>query len=241
MRNQKGIKNFVHILLFFILVPISVRYTSASSLYKEGSVHLYLCGVVVSEDASSSVAVLKEEKNNKLHILKIGDRILDFSLTEILENRIVFRKNNKTYPIFLNSRRVFTSGQSTQNKDTDKLSKDGRLPTSQKNDKLRLEFVRSDVEERIQEESLLIMENTKFVPYQVDGRIKGIKITELPKGTILTEIGIQPNDIIKKVNGIEINNVANFLDLYSRFEDDNRFEVLIERAGRLIRVFYTLK
>jgi len=103
------------------------------------------------------------------------------------------------------------------------------------------EFSRSEVERRIREEWSLIIEETRFVPNIVDGKISGFKITKLPSKTILSDIGILNNDIIKEINGIELNDMRTLFSLFDRFRDENQFEVHVERNGKLHRLFYILK
>jgi type II secretory pathway component PulC len=49
------------------------------------------------------------------------------------------------------------------------------------------------------------------------------------------------NDIIKEVNGVELNDMETLFGLFNRFRDDDQFEVTIERQKRIYRVLYILK
>jgi type II secretory pathway component PulC len=75
----------------------------------------------------------------------------------------------------------------------------------------------------------------------VKGNISGFKILNFPEKTILTEIGIVKNDIIKDINGVELKNVAQMFDLYTRFKNDSQFNVSILRGGKLLRILYLLR
>ena len=54
-------------------------------------------------------------------------------------------------------------------------------------------------------------------------------------------VGINVNDIIKEVNGVELNNMETLFGLFNRFRNDDQFEVTVERQGRLYRILYILK
>jgi len=75
----------------------------------------------------------------------------------------------------------------------------------------------------------------------LEGNISGFKILNFPENTILTEIGIVKNDVIKEINGVELNNMAMIFDLYDRFKNDSEFSVSILRSGKLLRILYLLK
>lgn len=101
--------------------------------------------------------------------------------------------------------------------------------------------LRSDVEKKFKTEWPLIIKETRFVPNYVDGRVSGFKITSLPKNGIMTETGILENDVIKKVNDTELNDMATLFRLYNELKDENQCEVSIERKGKPIRILFLLK
>ena len=93
----------------------------------------------------------------------------------------------------------------------------------------------------LEEELPLIMQEARFVPNMVNGRVSGFRITGLPTKSIISQIGIRRNDIVKKINDVELDSVEGMLDLYMKFKDESRFEVTIERSGKTIRIMYTLR
>ena len=103
------------------------------------------------------------------------------------------------------------------------------------------EFIRAEVLRRFEAEWPVIVNETRFLPNLVEGKVSGFKITNLPQKTILSDVGIQKNDIIKEVNGMELNDMQAIFSLYSQFKDESRFEVSLERNGKLIRFLYILK
>jgi len=54
-------------------------------------------------------------------------------------------------------------------------------------------------------------------------------------------MGILKNDIIKGVNGVELNDIDTIFSLYNQLKDESRFEVSVERSGKLFRILYVLK
>lgn len=82
------------------------------------------------------------------------------------------------------------------------------------NNLTKREFVRSEVERRVKRELPLIIKETKVVPNHIEGKISGFRITNLPKKSIISEIGIYKNDVIKEINDIELNDLSTLLWLY---------------------------
>lgn len=232
---------------FLVLISISFSYQRlpASKEYENHLPSLRLVGVIVSKDTSSSIAILKNEKTGKTIILAIGDSISGLKLTHVFENRIILQEEGKTFQIFL-GRSNFTQADEKFQKSPGEIS-----TISQKNEPsiinplnnqlTKREFIRSEIERKLEAEWSLIIKETRFVPNLVNGKVSGFKITKLPEKSILSEIGIYKNDIIKEINGIELNDISTLVVLYNKFKNDNRFEVSLERNGKLLRLLYILK
>jgi len=206
---------------------------------------LSLVGVIVSKDVSASVAILKNEQTGQIQTLSVGEKILDFTLSQVLENHIVLTRGEETYKIFLGRGRITRAQAPPQKKPVEapppapeKKPVEQRRPES---DVIRMEFDRAEIERRLEEELPLIMQEARFVPNMEEGRVNGFKITGLPKKSILSQVGIRRNDIVKKINDVELDSVEGMFDLYMKFKDESSFEVTIERSGKTIRILYTLR
>lgn len=206
---------------------------------------LSLVGVVVSPDASSSVAMLKNEQSGEILILRTGESILGFKLSQVFKNNVILKKGEQTYRIFLGRGRISRTVEPPQNQPMEisppapeKKTAEKKRPNS---DVIHMEFNREEVERRLEEELPMIMKDARFVPNLEGGTVRGFKITRLPAQSILSEVGIRTNDIILKINDVELNSVEGMLDLFMKFRNETRFEVSIERRGKIIRIQYTLK
>jgi general secretion pathway protein C len=194
-----------------------------------------LSGVVVAQNTSSSVAVLKNVKTGKTFIKTVGDRIFDMELTHVFEDGIILKKGEKIYWLLLDKGFQFKTDKETpqNSKGDERVELDNNLPNR--------EFVRSEVQKRAEQERTLIIKETRVVPNYVDGKIDGFKVIGLPKDGIVTEVGIHKDDVIKEVNGVKLSNLTALVMLYSKFSEEERYEVLIERDKKLIRQVYILK
>ncbi|MCZ2845543.1 MAG: hypothetical protein O2U61_03460 [Candidatus Bathyarchaeota archaeon] len=231
--------------LIFISISFSSQRISASNEQEIRLPSLVLIGVVVSKDASSSVATLQNKQTGKTNIIKIGERILDFTLDQVFDNRIILKKGERSFQILLGKGSKIRAVKPVQRKQAEI-----KMPVPKNNplespgldsNVIKKEFNRSEIERRLEKEWALIIEKTRFVPNMVKGNISGFKILNFPEKTLLTEIGIVKNDIIKEINGVELNNVAMMFDLYDRFKNDSQFNVSILRGGKLLRILYLLK
>ncbi len=231
--------------MFFISISFSSQGISASNEQEIRLPSLVLIGVVVSKDPFSSVATLQNKQTGKTDIIKIGENILDFTLHQVFDNRIILKKGERSFQIILGKGRMIKAVKSAQKKpDEAQLPGPKDEPTGGPGldaNIIRKEFNRSEIEKRLEKEWAEIIEKTKFVPNMVKGNVSGFKILDFPENTILTEIGLVKNDILKEINGAELNNIAMMFDLFDRFKNDSQFNVSILRGGKLLRILYLLK
>lgn len=245
---KKGGFAFISFFLFGLLIistNFGIQRTAAAQERASRLPSLSLVGVIVSKDASTSVAILKNEQTGQIQMLSVGERILDLTLSQVLENHIVLTRGEETYRIFLGRGRI-TRTQALPKKTPVETpppapEKKPVEPPSPESDVIRMEFDRDEIERRLEEELPLIMQEARFVPNMMEGRVSGFRITRLPKESIISQIGIRRNDVVKKINDVELDSVEGMLDLYMTFREENRFEVTIERSGKTIRILYILR
>ncbi len=231
--------------LFLISSSLGFQKVSVPEEHKNHIPPLSLIGIIVSEGTSSSVAVLQNKETGKTVMLTIGESILNLELTHVLEDGVVLRKGEKIYWLLLE--------ESLQSKTDKNIRRNPRRieKVEQEIDKSKSvlvnkslperEFVRSEVQERVERERALIINETRVIPNYVDGKIDGFKVISLPKKSIASEVGIQKDDVIKEINGVKLNNLFALVMLYSRIFEEERYEVLIERDKKLIHQVYILK
>jgi type II secretory pathway component PulC len=206
---------------------------------------LSLIGVVVSEDTSSSVALIYNKGTGKTVMLTVGESVLDMKLTHVLGDGIVLKNGEKIYWIFMGKgirleadEKIHGSPQRIEETDQ---GYDQSKSSRGNDDSPKLEFIRSEVQRRVKREWPLIIKDTQVVPNYADGKMSGFRVVSLPGKSIASEIGINKDDVIREVNGVKLDSLSTLVSLYSQIFVEDRFEVLIERDKKLIRQVYTLR
>lgn len=203
-----------------------------------------LAGVIISKNPKSSLAVLKNENSGDFQILKVGESFSDMILIQIFKNHIVFERGGKAFRLFMGNQKprgipVIPDEMTEQRRPA--LREKTESPFLNEDEIKPKEFSRSELEKRFKEELPVLLSEARITPNLVEGKISGLRITRLPEKSILSELGIQRNDIIKEVNGVRINSLDTMVSLYTEFWNENRFTILLERNGLMIRLQYTLK
>jgi general secretion pathway protein C len=100
---------------------------------------------------------------------------------------------------------------------------------------------RRDVERRLGEESSRILAETTLVPSMDQGRIAGFAITRMPQGTLLSDAGLMPGDVLTEVNGVAIDSLATLISLWPRLQAESQVNALVMRGGQPVTLLVSLR
>ncbi len=81
----------------------------------------------------------------------------------------------------------------------------------------------------------------RIVPAFKDGVATGFKLFSIRPDSLYTKIGIQNGDIIRRINGFEINSPDKALEVYTKLKESNRIEIELDRNGSAVRKKYDVK
>ena len=76
------------------------------------------------------------------------------------------------------------------------------------------------------------MTQARIKPNFVAGRPSGFSVSEIQGGSLMEKLGLQNNDVVRKVNGQAIDKPEDIFQAYSQLQRDSNIELEIERGGR---------
>jgi len=204
-----------------------------------------LIGIVISKKTSSSVAVLRHEETGETRIYRHGDDILGLVITHILRDRIILQDSEYTFQIFLEH--GFSDGTSSEyqafeeGKESVNTKEYSPLNNPKQYKSSREKFISFEATKIIINEWPYIQRETRFTPYREEGMVRGFRITRLPQNSILSEIGIQENDVINEINDIVINDSTNLIQLMNKFGNSDQIKVGIVRDNLIFSLIFILR
>jgi general secretion pathway protein C len=80
-----------------------------------------------------------------------------------------------------------------------------------------------------------ILQQARMVPNIVPGsggRVDGFRFVAIQPGSIYEKLGFKPMDVIKKVNGEDVNSPTKAMELYNALKSEGRISLSVERNGR---------
>lgn len=92
---------------------------------------------------------------------------------------------------------------------------------------------RTDFKKYVGEGDKLLI-NASFGPNIEDGKITGYKIYQVAATHLFYQLGARSGDIVRRVNGIPLNNSQKMLELWSNIQNSTIVTIDIERKGNIL-------
>jgi general secretion pathway protein C len=81
----------------------------------------------------------------------------------------------------------------------------------------------------------------RIVPAFKDGVAQGFKLFSIRPDSIYTKIGIQNGDVIRRINGYDLNSPEKALEIYSKLKEASRIDIEVERNGAVLQKTYNVR
>lgn len=77
-----------------------------------------------------------------------------------------------------------------------------------------------------------VMTQARVVPNMVEGKTSGYRIFNIAPGSIYVKIGLQNNDVVERVNGVEIKSPDALYQLFQQIKNERKIALDFNRGGR---------
>jgi general secretion pathway protein C len=81
----------------------------------------------------------------------------------------------------------------------------------------------------------------RIVPSFKNGVANGFKLFSIVPDSLYSKIGIQNGDVIRRINGYDMNSPDKALEVYQKLRDANRIEIELERRGDTVKKSYSIE
>jgi general secretion pathway protein C len=100
---------------------------------------------------------------------------------------------------------------------------------------------RREMERRLGQEVPRILAETTLVPVTEAGQVAGFTLTRLPEGTLLSDAGLRPGDVLTSINDVPIDSVATLIGLWPRLQTESDIRAVVLRNGRPVALTVHLR
>ena len=203
-----------------------------------------LLGTLVASDKLWSVASVQDMSNQRSTTYMVGDRIQGAEVLDIERLRVII--NNAGRKEFIDGQpgdgavAAYTPPPLPQGPAVQAPNPNGMgngIRALSEND---YEVPRSEIDRTLANLNDVAMQ-ARIVPAFKDGQAQGFKLFSIRPDSIYSKIGVQNGDVIKRINGFELNSPEKALEVYTKLKEAQRIEIELERNGSSVRKNYTIR
>ncbi|WNG25076.1 general secretion pathway protein GspC [Cystobacter fuscus] len=210
----------------------------------KSSLRVKLLGTLVASDKLWSVASIQDMNNQRSTTYMVGDTIQGAEVFDIERLRVI---------IINNGRKEYIDGQpgdgavaaytppplpnSTPVQAPPNAGLGNGIRATGEND---YEIPRTEIDRTLANLNDVAMQ-ARIVPAFKDGQAQGFKLFSIRPDSIYSKIGVQNGDVIKRINGFELNSPEKALEVYTKLKEASRIEIELERNGSSVRKNYTIR
>ena len=188
---------------------------------------LKLKGTIVVEGLDS-LCIIQDIATQKEEVYKKGDIVEGSEIVQIKRDRIVLKTPTGLVSLIVYGG-ISLPGLSSQGSGLVK-----QVATN------RWSFSRDELTGVVSSPNKLLAQ-VKVTPYLEAGQVRGFRLDDVKEGSIVASLGIKGGDIIKGVEGQELDGVERAIEIYKEVKDRPIISMEVERDGRPITLTYEIR
>ncbi len=208
--------------------------TLKKAVIKEGDLEktplqVRLRGTVYREKGNS-LAIIEDLKTRKQDLYHVGDMILgEAKLIAVSRNKVYLERNGKQEVL-----EVYEKGEERASEmPAEKPPVRRPIPTGTGIKRLSADqyrIPREDLKDAFENMNQLLTQ-VRVVPNFKDGEPDGFKLLSIKRGSLVHQAGLRDGDIVKRVNGIEIDSPEKAFEVYEQVKNEPLITVEVVRGG----------
>jgi len=189
--------------------------------------NLKLKGTIVVEGLDS-LCIIEDPKTKKEEVYKKGDLVGENEVVKIERDHVVLRTSAGLVSLTVYG----------------EVSLLGMIPSTsalvEKVANNRWSLSRSELTSVISNPNQLLAQ-VKVAPYLEAGQVKGFRLNDVQKESLAERLGARSGDIIRKVEGQELDGIERAIQIYKEVKDRPLISIEVERAGHPVTLTYEIK
>ncbi len=192
---------------------------STQTVAPETRLNLILKGVLASKPMEYSNAIISMGKNGKEDTYAIGDKVSSATVKEIYSDRVILERSGK-----LETLRMPKDNSSSLLTSSPRSSRHTAAPSSPG-------AVLSDIRKQILKNPTSFGKYAIPIPVNENGRLRGYRLQPQGDRSLFETVGLDPNDIVIAVNGVELNNPTKGLKALRSLQRAKSIDITVLRNG----------
>jgi general secretion pathway protein C len=208
------------------------------------SLRLKLLGTLMAGLPEWSMSSIQDVSTQKTATYMVGDLVMGATVLEIERTRVIINNNNHKEYIDGTAGDGTAAAVYTPPPTPSAAAANSGAPPSvalgstiKKTAENTYEVPRAEIDKTLSNLNDVAMQ-ARIVPAFKDGVAQGFKLFSIRPDSIYSKIGIQNGDVIKRINGYDLNSPEKALEIYSKLKEASRIDIEVERNGANVKSSY---
>jgi len=197
---------------------------------EDDRVELVLDGVIVATSPADSIALVRRAGGRRARALRVGHAYSGYVLVEVTRDSAFLEGTHGGLRLAIAGAAATMALVSEPEPELERTEPELLW--------VRRSFSRADANQRLEKEIPVILSDTEVTPRVVEGEVQGLELLRLPDGTVLSQSGLLPGDVLRSINEQPLRGLDSLWRLLARFADDDELRVVVDRRGEVIRFAY---
>lgn len=202
------------------------------------SLSILLTGVVASTAEQKGLAVIESSGGQETYSL--GDKIkgTSASLKEVYADRIIITNSGRYETLMLDGLQYTSKSDANQQLQEAKSDRTIDRVDQRGNSDISREL--SDSRDELLADPSKITDYLAISPVNNNGEIAGYRLNPGKDAELFRQAGFQANDLAKSINGYDLTEMSQALEMMAQLPELTEVSVMVEREGQLVEIMFSL-
>jgi general secretion pathway protein C len=216
------------------IAPVTETITDAPKT----SLSILLTGVVASTTETMGLAVI--DSRGVQDTYGLGDKIsgTSASLKEVYADRIIITNNGRYETLMLDGLPYTTNGQENQQLQQAKRGGEVTRVDQRQNNQISQEL--KDSRDELLSDPSKITDYLAISPVRSGDSLAGYRLNAGRDAALFKQAGFQANDLAKSINGFDLTEMSQALEVMASLPELTEVAVMVERDGQLVEIMFSL-
>ncbi len=195
------------------------------------SLKIKLIGTIAG-DHEDAAAIIEETGKRTQALYRVGDSVQTAVMKAIMRGKVILRVGDRDEILIMEEPGSMEKGQNTPKAETPsgrQVIESVRAPIDLPARTITVR--RSDIDSALTDVNNLLNQ-ASIIPHFTDGAADGLAVTGIKAGSIFRKMGLRNGDIVKGVNGTDIQSPDDLISLYNDLKSASDVSLQITRRGQ---------
>ncbi len=201
------------------------------------TLNLRLVGTVLPTDGLTYFAAIENKDDGEQHLYRLGDTVSDATIVKIERNRALLKRGENIEALEIDFS-LSSKGSLSSSSQGIPARRGGVISRVGKGEYL---VSKKYVDDQLKNMNKLLTQVRAVPSLDKNGVTNGFKLFSIKKGSVFDKLGLKNRDLVKRVNGVELNSVENGLELFQALRNETSFEVDVVRGSKKTTLKFNLQ